>query len=114
MVERSLRSGVVLDATYGALAHDVRRGILDSLRYGEARVTDLARPFELSLNAVSKHLKVLESAGLVDRDVRGRDHWLSLRPESLADASGWLEDYRAFWEGRLDALDQQLRERRRR
>jgi DNA-binding transcriptional ArsR family regulator len=66
----------------------------------------------VSLNAVSKHLKVLEAARLVDRDVRGRDHWLSLRPQPLAGASQWLEDYRAFWEGRLDVLAGVLRERR--
>lgn len=97
-----------LDATYAALSHPVRRTVLDRLAEGPARVTDLARPFDLSLNAISKHIKSLEQAGLVSRSVRGRDHWLELRPERLAQASGWIERYRRFWAPRLDALESLL------
>ncbi|HEY7280105.1 MAG TPA: metalloregulator ArsR/SmtB family transcription factor [Actinomycetota bacterium] len=104
-----LREGDILDGTYAALGHDVRRSVLSVLREGPARVTDLARPFELSLNTVSKHLRVLESARLVERDVHGRDHWMSLRAQPLETASLWLEGYRTFWEGRLDALDRLMR-----
>jgi DNA-binding transcriptional ArsR family regulator len=100
-----------LDATYGALAHDVRRSMLEDLRDGEARVTDLAAPFDISLAAASKHIVVLEHAGLVRRNVIGREHRLSLDAAPLASASEWLEPYRRFWTGRLDALERHLRER---
>jgi DNA-binding transcriptional ArsR family regulator len=103
MVERSL------DATYGALAHEVRRAMLEALRGGELRVTDLAEPFDMSLAAASKHVRVLEGAGLVRRTVLGREHHLALDPAPLELAAGWLEAYRAFWEGRLDALERHLR-----
>lgn len=102
----------VLDAAYGALAHDVRRTMLEHLRGGEVRVTDLAAPFDISLAAASKHVQVLEHAGLVRRTVVGREHRLALDPGPLGSASAWLETFRAFWEGRLDALDRQLREGR--
>jgi DNA-binding transcriptional ArsR family regulator len=103
-----------LDETYGALAHQVRRALLIRLRDGSARVTELAEPFDLSLEAVSKHLRVLERAGLVRRTICGREHWLELEPEPLRDAAGWIETYRTFWETRLDALDSMLRTKRRR
>lgn len=79
--------------------------MLTQLRGGDLRVTDLARPFEISLAAASKHIGQLERAGLVARRVRGRDHWISLTPEPLEDAAGWLALYRSFWERRLDALE---------
>ncbi len=94
-----------LDLTYAALSDPWRRAILARLTGGRARVTEIAAPFDISLNAVSKHLKVLERAGLVTRTVAGRDHWLSLAAEPLMEASGWIETYRAFWERRLDALE---------
>lgn len=94
-----------LDRTYGALAHPVRREIVSSLARREQRVTELAGGFPISLAAVSKHVQQLERAGLVQRRVVGRDHWLALRPQPLADASAWLDYYRAFWSARLDALD---------
>jgi DNA-binding transcriptional ArsR family regulator len=72
---------------------------------GEVTVGTLAERFPISFNGVSKHVKVLEQAGLVRRKVRGREHWLRLHPEPLRDASGWLEHYREFWETRLDALE---------
>ena len=105
MVERAR----VLDAAYGALSHEVRRDILDRLRDGELRVTDLAAPFDMSLAAASKHMHVLEDAGLIRRTIVGREHHLSLQAAPLAPASDWLETYRSYWQGRLDALDRHLR-----
>src|SRR5918994_7944606 len=102
MVERS----AVLDETYASLAHPVRRAMLDHLRSGEARVTDLAQPFAMSLAAASKHVGQLERAGLIERDVRGRDHWISIRAKPLEDAAAWLALYRSFWSRRLDVLDE--------
>jgi DNA-binding transcriptional ArsR family regulator len=97
-----------LGGVYAALASDVRRAIVDRLARGEARVTDLAAPFEISLAAVSKHVMVLERAGLIRRRVEGRTHWLALEPAALAEAEAWIERTRSFWTGRLDALDQLL------
>lgn len=97
--------GSRLDDAYGALASDVRRGIVALLVAGEARVTDVAKPFPISLAAVSRHIAVLERAGLVRRRVEGRTHWLALDPRPLADAEAWIERTRAFWNARLDALD---------
>jgi len=99
-----------LDRAFGALADPSRRAIIADLSSGERRVTDLARPFPVSLNAVSKHVKVLERAGLVRRRVLGRDHYISLAPQPLREASTWLDQYRAFWEPRLDALETLLRD----
>ncbi len=93
-----------LDATLAAMADPTRRAILARLCAGEARVTEIAAPFDMSLNAVSKHVKVLEGAGLVRRKVRGREHWLSFEGEPLREAGAWIEHYRKFWEMRLDAL----------
>jgi DNA-binding transcriptional ArsR family regulator len=96
-----------LDATFAALADPTRRAILKRLAYGEASVTDLARPFSMSQPAISKHLKVLERAGLISRgrDAQRRPRRIEGKP--LAEATDWLEGYRQFWEGsfqRLDAL----------
>jgi DNA-binding transcriptional ArsR family regulator len=105
MVERSN----TLDHAYGALAHPVRREILRRLRNGSGTVTEIAEPFEMSLAGVSKHIRVLEEGRLLRRTVVGREHHLALDPVPLKAASAWLEEYRAFWEGRLDALDSFLR-----
>jgi DNA-binding transcriptional ArsR family regulator len=86
--------------------------MLELLKPGSLRVTDIARPFDVSLAAVSKHVGVLESAGLVTRSVAGRDHLLSLEPTHLVDARDWIDTYRGFWETRLDALESHLRGRR--
>ena len=94
-----------LDGVYGAIADPTRRAILATLTAGEARVGDLAARFPMTFNAVSKHVKVLEQAGLVRRRVRGREHLLRLDPRPLREAAGWLEGYREFWELRLDALE---------
>ena len=106
MVEHS----VGLDAAYGALASDVRRAIVQQLVGRDRRVTDLARPFDLSLQAVSKHIRVLETAGLVSRRIDGRTHWLSLNAAPLNAAGDWIAATRAFWELRLDALEDVLAE----
>lgn len=97
-----------LNETYGALASDIRRAIVDRLLRGNARVTDVAAPFAISLAAVSKHIAILERAGLVRRRIVGRTHWLALEPQPLVDAERWIERTRAFWDRRLDALDEFL------
>ncbi len=94
-----------LNRVYAAIADPTRRAILGVLAGGQLNVGSVARRFPISFNAVSKHLKVLERAGLVRRRVRGREHWLRLRPEPLRQATRWLEHYREFWEARLDALE---------
>ena len=94
-----------LNRVYAAIADPTRRAILGVLAGGQRNVGSVARGFPISFNAVSKHLKVLERAGLVRRRVRGREHWLRLRPEPLRQATRWLEHYREFWEARLDALE---------
>ncbi len=97
-----------MDKTYAALAHPIRREVLEALTEGSGRVTDLAKPFDVSLAAVSKHIQVLEEARLVNRRTRGREHLLSINARPLGDARSWLDSYRAFWEDRLDALDRHL------
>jgi len=101
-----------LDQTYAALADPTRRAILTHLLQQEARVTELAEPFTMSLNAVSKHLQVLERAGLIRREVRGREHYLSADAEPLQYAADWLNTYRQFWEQRLDRLETFLRQKK--
>ena len=97
-----------LDRVFLALGHPVRRQILVRLAHGAATVTDIAEPFEVSLNAISKHLKVLERAGLIQRQVLGREHYCSISPQPLEDVANWLTYYQAFWISRLDALEQEL------
>jgi DNA-binding transcriptional ArsR family regulator len=94
-----------LDDVYGALADPTRRAMLAVLARGEAQVGSLAGRFPISLNGVSKHVKVLERAGLVERTVRGREHWIKLDAGPLREATRWLEHYRGFWEARLEALE---------
>jgi DNA-binding transcriptional ArsR family regulator len=98
-----------LDHTLTALADPTRRAILQRLSAGEARVTDLAQPFAMSLNAVSKHIRVLERARLVKRRRAGREHLLSFNPKPLDEAAAWIETQRAHWTARLDALEDLLR-----
>jgi DNA-binding transcriptional ArsR family regulator len=100
----------ILDETMIALADPTRRAILDRLVSGEARVTELAAPFAMSPNAVSKHIRMLERARLVTRRRAGREHYLSLSPGALDDAAAWMDARRALWNGRLDALERALRE----
>jgi DNA-binding transcriptional ArsR family regulator len=93
-----------LDDVFVALADETRRAILARLSAGEARVTEVAAPFDISLNSVSKHIRILERAGLVARRRSGRDHYLSLDPRPLTEASDWLESRQRFWAGRLQRL----------
>ena len=102
-----------LDLVYGALSNASRRHLLERLASSPARVTDLADDFPISLAGVSKHIRVLEDAKLVQRTIHGREHTLSLEPQSLAGAAAWLLGYRRFWEDRLDLLDRRIREARR-
>lgn len=97
-----------LDHTLVALADPTRRAILQRLARGEARVTDLARPFDISLAAVSKHIRMLERARLVRRRRVGREHLLSFDPRPLDAAAAWIEKHRALWTRSLEALDAML------
>jgi DNA-binding transcriptional ArsR family regulator len=106
--------GNQLDTTYSALSHPVRRAVLEHLRASDATVTEIAVPFSMSLAAVSKHIRVLEEAGLLERAVHGREHRLALNPSPLRPAARWLDTYQAFWEDRLDLLEAKLRGRHRR
>lgn len=99
-----------LSQALAAVAHPVRRELLEQVRGRPARVTDLAAGFDISLQAVSRHLKVLEAAGLVSRSVEGRDHFIEGRPEGWAQVSGWVEEQSAAWGRRLQALKQILEE----
>jgi DNA-binding transcriptional ArsR family regulator len=99
-----------LDHTLSALADPTRRAILHRLSQGEARVTELAAPFDMSLNAVSKHIRMLERAKLVRRRKIGREHFLSFDPQPLDAAAEWIEKQRALWNARFDALENLLRE----
>jgi DNA-binding transcriptional ArsR family regulator len=102
-----------LDDTLIALADPTRRGILEQLSHGEARVTDLAAPYAISLNSVSKHIRLLERAGLVSRRVQGREHVLSFNAQPLDEAALWIETRRALWLRRLRTLDELLKEEER-
>ena len=93
-----------LDLTFGALADETRRGILARLARGDATVGELAEPFDISRPAVSKHLRVLERAGLVKRMRDGRLSRCGLDASPMRDAAEWVETYRTFWEGQLDSL----------
>lgn len=97
-----------LDRVFGALAHPARRAIVARLRKGAATVSEIAEPFDMSLAAVSKHLIVLESSGLLEREIVGREHRCTLNAAPLAEAANWVEEYRVFWEARLDALEEFL------
>ena len=104
MVERAEQ----LDGLFAALSDPTRRALLARLRGGEAGVGELAEPFPVSLQAISKHLKVLEETGLVERRIEGRQHRLRLVPGALDPAGDWLEDQRRFWDERFDELERHL------
>ncbi|UGV28947.1 transcriptional regulator [Rhodopseudomonas boonkerdii] len=97
-----------LDNVFHALGDATRRQMLRELVNGERTVGQLAQPHEMSLAAASKHIKVLEGAGLIRRQVRGRTHWCQLAPGALASAHEWLSFYEQFWTDRLDTLEQLL------
>ncbi|MGA7430800.1 MAG: metalloregulator ArsR/SmtB family transcription factor [Xanthobacteraceae bacterium] len=100
---------MTLDATFSALADPTRRAILARLSLGETSVTELAEPFDMSLPAVSKHLKVLERAGLITRGREAQWRPCRIEPKALKDIDDWLGDYRRFFEGSLDRLDDYLK-----
>lgn len=110
MTAASLSFGTTLDLTFAALADPTRRAILDRLAAGEASVMELARPFKLSQPAISKHLKVLERAGLISRGRDAQRRPCRLEARRLAEANQWLEGYRQFWEGTYQRLDVLLEE----
>jgi DNA-binding transcriptional ArsR family regulator len=99
-------STAALDRVFSAVSDATRRAILETLAKKPATITEIATPFSVSLNAVSKHIMVLERAGLIRREVHGREHLCSLEPQPLREATAWLEEYRRFWNVRLDALEQ--------
>ncbi len=102
---KSAQASERLDAAFSAMADPTRRAILARLARADARVTEIAGEFPVSLNAISKHIKMLERAELVRRTVQGRDHMLSLNAEAMADAAEWMEYYRQFWEDQLASLE---------
>jgi DNA-binding transcriptional ArsR family regulator len=99
-----------VDRVFQALSNRTRRGMVRQLSRGECTVGDLARPTEMSFAAASKHVQVLEKAGLVNRRVAGRQHICTLRAEPLRDANEWLSSYEKFWAGNLDRLARVLEE----
>ena len=105
-----LSTSTRLDETLGALADPTRRAILLRLSEGEVRVTDLAAPFDISLNSVSKHIRILERARLVTRRKVGREHLLSRNARPLDEAAAWLDRLRDHWNRRLDRLEKALEE----
>ncbi|MGO9959002.1 MAG: ArsR/SmtB family transcription factor [Solirubrobacteraceae bacterium] len=105
MVERRQR----LDLVYRALADPTRRSLLTALRSGDARIKDLAAPLPMSFAAVARHVATLEKAQLISRDVRGREHWISMTADGLRDAEAWIAEQSAAWSARADALSEYLR-----
>lgn len=103
-----VNNSIMLNLIFGALADPTRRELLAKLAKGSATVTELARPYDMSLPAVSKHLKVLEAAGLISRTKDGRIHHIGLEAKKMRDAMEWMEFYRQFWDDKLDALQKYL------
>lgn len=101
-----------LDLVFGAVADVTRRSMLDRLRDGPLTVSELAAPYAMSLNAVSKHIKTLERAGLIRRTIRGREHSCRLDAAGLEQAMNWMGYYFEFWSKRMDALETHLTEKR--
>ena len=99
-----------LDLTFSSLAHPIRRGILARLATGEATVMELAKPYKVSAPAISKHMRILEKAGLLSRRIRGREHHCRLQQKRMLEAQKWIESHRKFWNNKLDALERYLKE----
>lgn len=97
-----------LDLVFGALAHPIGRGILARLATGEATVTELAKPFKVSAPAITRHMRILEQAGLLSRTKQGREHHCRMEQRRMQDAEAWIEDHRKFWNERFDALENYL------
>ena len=103
-MRRPAQQTLLLDLVFAALSDATRRGLLTRLLDGESTVSDLAEPLKMSLPAVSKHLRVLETAGLLKRRIEGRTHFINANPKPLREAVNWIERHRQFWEGSLDKL----------
>ncbi len=101
-----------LSNVLGALSHPSRRAIIDRLSRGPQRVTEIAEPFDMSLNAISKHLKVLEDAGLIKREVVGRDHFIEFRGAPMREVSTYVRHYERFWTRELDKLEHYFKAKR--
>jgi DNA-binding transcriptional ArsR family regulator len=95
-----------------AISHPTRRAIIGQLSHGPARFMDVAKPFDTALNAVTKHLKLLERAGLIEREKRGREVFISFRAEPLREVAGWVHEYERFWNERLDEFEQYFKEKK--
>lgn len=102
--------GISLNATFAALSDPTRRAIMERLAQGTRKVSDLAAPFDMSLPAISKHLKVLERAGLIKRSKVGREHLIDVDAQPLEEAQDWIAMYAKFWEQQFDSLDRFLKE----
>lgn len=101
-----------LSAVMTAISHPTRRAIIDQLANGPARFLDIAKPFDTALNAVTKHLKLLERAGLIQREKRGREVLISFRGEPLREVAEWVHEYERFWNERLDQFEQYFENRK--
>ena len=99
-----------LDLAFGALAHPIRRGILARLSTGEASIAQLAKPFKVSAPAITRHMRILEEAGLLSRRKLGREHRCRLEQRRMKEAQEWIAAHRKFWNDRLDALERYLKE----
>lgn len=95
-----------------AISHPTRRAIIGQLAHGPARFLDVAKPFDTALNSVTKHLKMLERAGLIERRRQGREVFISFRPEPLRQVAGWVHEYERFWTERLDRFEQYYRDKK--
>lgn len=94
-----------------ALSHPTRRAIIEQLAHGPARFLDVAKPFDTALNAVTKHLKLLERAGLIERRKQGREVFISFRGEPLREVAGWMNEYERFWNERLDRFERYFKDK---
>src|ERR1700733_5840476 len=103
-----------LSSVLTAISHPTRRAIIGQLADGPARFLDIAEPFDTALNAVTKHLKMLERAGLIERQKQGREVLISFRGDPLREVAGWVNEYERFWNERLDQFEQHFRDKKRR
>ena len=99
-----------LDLSFSALAHPIRRGILARLATGEATIAELAKPFKVSAPAITKHMRILEDAGLLSRKKLGREHHCRLEQKRMKEAQEWIAAHRKFWNDKLDSLERYLKE----
>jgi DNA-binding transcriptional ArsR family regulator len=96
-----------------AVSHPTRRAIIKRLAGGPARFLDIAEPFDVALNAITKHLKLLDRAGLIEREKKGREVFISLRPEALRLVADWVHEYERFWSGKLDEFEGYFKQQKR-